>query len=216
MKYLSLTVVMLASLLTGCQTYDPYTGEKKTSNTMKGGAWGALAGAAIGAATASKKDRKKAMLRGAAAGGAIGAGIGNYMDRQEAQLRQKLMSTGVQVYRNGDEITLIMPGNITFDPGRAEVKSAFHNVLSSVGNVLAEYKKTDIEVSGYTDSRGSFELNQRLSEDRAMNVASYLIAQGVDSSRLSHLGYGPRNPIRSNGTPEGRAANRRVELKLMM
>ncbi len=215
MKLIPFSLVATAVLLTACQTYDPYSGEQKTSNATKGGVIGAVSGAVIGAATASKKDRKKGALTGAVAGGAIGAGIGYYMDRQEAQLREKLAGTGVQVARQGDEITLIMPGNITFDTGRSDVKTQFHGVLSSVGTVLKEFDKTSIEVSGHTDSTGGQDLNQRLSEARARSVASFLSTQGVASERIYSVGYGPRRPVATNDTLEGRSANRRVEMKLV-
>ncbi len=215
MKLIPFSLVATAVLLTACQTYDPYSGEQKTSNATKGGVIGAVSGAVIGAATASKKDRKKGALTGAVAGGAIGAGIGYYMDRQEAQLREKLAGTGVQVARQGDEITLIMPGNITFDTGRSDVKTQFHGVLSSVGTVLKEFDKTSIEVSGHTDSTGGQDLNQRLSEARARSVASFLSTQGVANERIYSVGYGPRRPVATNDTLEGRSANRRVEMKLV-
>ncbi|WP_425460022.1 OmpA family protein [Exilibacterium tricleocarpae] len=208
-------LVLLSTGLVACQTIDPYTGETKTSKATTGAIIGAVGGAVVGAATSSKDDRKKGALIGATAGGAIGAGVGYYMDQQEAKLRQRLAGSGVQVARNGDEITLVMPGNITFDSGRSELKSNFHSVLSSVGTVLQEFDKTRIQISGHTDSTGSADLNQRLSEARAASVASYLSAQGVANARIVSQGYGPRYPVMSNSSSEGRAANRRVELKLV-
>src|SRR5690606_37358320 len=113
--------VLILFFVVGCTTTDPYTGEQKTSNTAKGATVGAVAGAVVGAASSSKSDRKKGALIGAAAGGAIGGGIGNYMDRQEAALRNRLQGSGVQVRREGDNLYLVMPGNITFATGRAEI-----------------------------------------------------------------------------------------------
>ncbi|MDX5299806.1 MAG: glycine zipper domain-containing protein, partial [Gammaproteobacteria bacterium] len=135
----SLIAAGLTLALSGCMTYDPYTGEQKTSNATVGTAIGAVAGAAIGAATSSKKDRAKGALIGAAAGGAAGGGIGYYMDRQEAQLRAQLEGTGVRVVRNGDEIQLVMPGNITFDTNQSNIRPSFYSVLDSVGLVLKEF-----------------------------------------------------------------------------
>lgn len=212
-KWLPLLVVLV--IFTGCQTNDPYTGESKTSNATTGAVIGAVAGAVVGAATSSKKDRKKGALIGATAGGAIGGGVGHYMDRQEAELRQKLQGTGVRVVRNGNEITLIMPGNITFDTGRADLKSQFFATLDSVSLVLKEFDSTLIEVAGHTDSTGSTDFNQQLSEDRASSVGQFLINQGVAAPRVQTLGLGPRFPIASNDTSEGRSSNRRVELKLL-
>ena len=215
MKFKLCALVVAGSLTAGCQTYDPYTGEQQTSKATTGAIFGAVSGAVIGAATSSKKDRGKGALIGAAAGGAIGGGIGYYMDKQEAELRHKLEGTGVRVVRNGDEITLVMPGNITFDTGRSEVKAGFFETLESVGLVLKEFDKTKIEVSGHTDSTGGADLNQRLSEQRAQSVGQFLVTQGVASSRVQAIGFGPRYPVATNSTAEGRAANRRVELKLL-
>lgn len=209
--------VILASILfTGCMSTDPYTGEQKTSNTAKGAGIGVLTGALLGAATGKDNDdRKKRAAIGAAAGGATGAGIGYYMDRQEAALRQRLQGTGVQVRREGDSIYLIMPGNITFATGRYEIRSDFYDVLNSVTLVLNEFDNTVIKISGHTDSTGGNSMNQTLSEQRANSVRSYLAGQRVASGRLQAVGYGPRYPIASNSTAEGRQANRRVELELL-
>lgn len=201
--------------LGACTTLDPYTGTTKTSNTAKGAGIGAAVGAVIGAATASKKDRKKGVLTGAAAGAAAGGGIGYYMDVQEAKLRASLENTGVRVAREGDTLRLIMPGNITFDVNRYDLKSSFHPVLDSVVTVLGEFDKTAIKVAGHTDSTGSFELNQSLSENRARSVGSYLVAQGIQSARVQTNGYGPRQPVASNQSAAGREQNRRVELRLI-
>lgn len=207
--------VTLAALLAGCQTTNPYTRESQTSKATTGGVVGAVTGAIIGAASSSKKDRKKGALIGAAAGGAIGGGIGYYMDQQEDQLRQRLDGSGVRVVRSGNEITLVMPGNITFDTGRAEVKMDFYETLNSVALVLKEFDQTRVEVAGHTDSTGGADLNQRLSEQRAASVGQYLIGQGISAGRVVTAGFGPRYPVASNETTSGRAANRRVELKLL-
>jgi outer membrane protein OmpA-like peptidoglycan-associated protein len=195
-------------------TYDPYTGEQQTSKTTSGAAVGAIAGAVIGAATSSKGDRNKGILTGALVGGAVGGGTGNYMDRQEALLRRDLESTGVSIRRDGDNIVLVMPGNITFDTNQSNLQASFLPVLDSVTKVLAEYKQTLVNVNGFTDSTGSFELNQALSERRANSVASYLLNAGIIQSRLRVTGYGPRYPAADNATPAGRAQNRRVEITL--
>jgi len=210
-KLLGLTLA--ATLMTGCASIDPYTGEQKTSNTAKGAGIGALSGAIIGA-LANDDDRGKGALIGAAGGAAIGGGVGYYMDRQEALLRQRLEGTGVRVQRVGDEIRLIMPGNITFDSGRSELKTHFYSTLDSVALVINEYDKTRVDVAGHTDSTGGMELNQRLSEQRSASVANYLSSQGVATGRLYTSGYGPRYPVADNGSASGRALNRRVEVNL--
>jgi len=211
------TALFLAGIvsLVACTTVDPYTGEQKTSNTARGAGIGAVAGAVVGAATASDEDRKKGALTGAVAGGAIGAGIGYYMDRQEAALRERLQNTGVRVQREGDNIRLVMPGNITFATGRYEIRPDFYGVLDGVATVLTEFDRTAIKVAGHTDSTGSLELNQTLSEQRADSVRQYLIQRQVAAGRVQAAGYGPRYPIASNDSGDGRQANRRVELELL-
>lgn len=201
--------------LSGCMTYDPYTGEEKTSSATKGSVIGAIGGAAVGAATSGSSDRGKGALIGAAGGAAVGGGIGYYMDRQEAQLRQKLEGSGVRVVRDGDNIELVMPGNITFDTDQASIKSSFTGVLESVALVVEEFDQTRIRIDGHTDSTGSDSYNQMLSERRASSVRDFLLDQGIAPSRTRATGYGERNPVASNDTAAGREQNRRVELTLV-
>lgn len=206
-----LSTLVIAGALTGCQTLDPYTQQSKTSNATKGAGIGAVAGAVLGAAV-SKGNRAEGALIGAAVGGAVGGGVGYYMDQQEMLLRQELEGTGVRVERVGDEIRLVMPGNITFATDSDRIAGNFYPVLDSVGKVLVKFDKTAINVDGYTDATGSFEYNQMLSERRAQSVSNYLMQIGIDRLRVSSRGFGERNPIASNDTAGGRAANRRVEI----
>ncbi len=184
------------------------------SNTASGAGIGAIAGAVLGAAVSSKGDRKKGLLTGALVGGSVGGGVGYYMDQQEALLRQELQGTGVQVERRGDDVRLIMPGNITFKTAAHELESSFMPVLDSVAKVLRKFNKTQLQIDGYTDSQGGFEYNQSLSERRAASVESYLVGVGVDSLRLQSRGWGERYAIADNGSAQGRAQNRRVELNI--
>lgn len=209
-----LGIALLAVSLAACTTLDPYTGEKKASNTTKGAGIGAVLGAAIGAATASKNDREKAILTGAAAGAAAGGGIGFYMDKQEKKLRDRLAGSGVQVQREGDNLRLIMPGNITFETGKSQIRGNFYDVLDSVALVLKEFKDTAILVAGHTDSVGNDSSNQALSERRAYSVKNYLASSGIPSGRVQAVGFGERHPVANNSTPQGREQNRRVELEL--
>ena len=212
--FMAAVLVMLAILVQACSTVNPYTGESQTAKATTGSAIGALAGALLGAATASKNDRKKAVLTGAGIGAIAGGGVGYYMDVQEAKLRQELSSTGVGVKREGDNIILNMPSNITFDSDSYQLKPQFHATLDSVTKVLNEYESTLITVTGHTDSTGSTGHNQQLSEKRAFSVASYLATKGVAKERLAAMGYGETHPIASNDNKAGRAQNRRVELAL--
>jgi len=209
-------VLGLASLflLTSCTSMDAHTGEEKVSNTTYGIGIGAITGAIVGIASSSKSDRKKGAVIGALGGAAAGGGIGYYMDRQEAQLRETLAGSGVQVRRDGDNLTLIMPGNVTFQSGKHNINSSFYSVLNSVSLVLEEFDSTIIKIAGHTDSQGAAEYNQILSEKRADSVRTYLINKGVAYGRVQAVGYGKRYPIDSNETAAGRENNRRVELTL--
>ncbi len=212
----ALLIAFLSLFLFACTTIDPYTGEQKTSKTAKGGGIGAVAGAVLGAATGDNaKERRKRALAGALIGGATGAGVGNYMDRQEAKLRAELQGTGVQVRREGDNLYLVMPGNITFSSGSADIRADFYDVLNSVAKVLKEFKDTSIKVSGHTDSTGGDKINIPLSQNRADSVAMYLRTQNVSSARIQSYGYGAQYPVASNTSEEGKQANRRVELELV-
>ncbi|MEJ2670040.1 MAG: OmpA family protein [Gammaproteobacteria bacterium] len=202
---------MVASVLScvglvGCTT-DPYTGERKASKA----AIGAAVGAAVGVATSSKSDRKKGAVIGAVVGGSAGA----YMDNQERKLRERLQGTGVSVTRDGSNIYLNMPGNLTFEVDSSNIRSSFYEVLESVNLVFKEFKNTQIQISGHTDSSGSDSYNKNLSEQRANSVLRYFTAKGLSASRFYAVGYGESRPIADNATPEGRARNRRVEIEIV-
>jgi outer membrane protein OmpA-like peptidoglycan-associated protein len=215
MKSTLITMLVLCFALTGCYTYDPYTGEKKVSDTTKGAGIGAAAGIVVGLLTGgdAAAHRKNALIA-AGVGALAGGAIGNYMDRQQAQLRHDLAGTGVSVTRMGDNITLNMPGNITFKSDSSELDPSFYKVLNSVNLVVKKYNKTVVEVAGHTDSTGAAEYNQQLSERRANSVAQYLESQGLANNRVVTVGAGETRPVADNSTPEGRQANRRVELTL--
>ena len=197
-------------MLSACAT-DPYTGERKVSNTAWGSGIGALAGAGIGALAGGEKGA----LIGAGVGAADGLGTGAYMDVQEQALRRELLNTGVQVKKINGQIYLIMPGNITFDSNDANIKASFQPVLNSIAKVIKEYNKTMVQVNGYTDSTGGAALNNSLSLMRANSVSNYLRIKGVEANRIVANGYGSSNPIASNSTAIGREQNRRVEIVLI-
>lgn len=213
-KLLAITLLLSGSLvLSGCTT-NPYTNESQAGKSGIGAGLGALVGAGVGVLSSSKKDRGKGALIGAAGGAALGGGVGYYMDVQEAKLRDKMRGTGVSVTRQGDNIVLNMPNNVTFDSNSSSLKPAGANTLTGVARVLKEYPKTAVNVVGYTDSTGTRALNMRLSQQRAESVASALIVQGVADERLRIQGAGPDNPVASNNTEAGKAQNRRVETTL--
>ncbi|MDK2778367.1 MAG: OmpA family protein [Pseudomonadota bacterium] len=217
MKYIALAAA-ISVMATGCTTFDAYTGEEKTSNTAIGAGIGASVGA-VAAYLANKDEksgtRNKRILAAAAGGGAIGGGIGYYMDSQEAELRKKLRGSGVSVERVGNNVNLIMPGNITFGSGRAAIASDFYEVLDSVAIVLKEYDKTLVVVAGHTDSDGAAAYNQALSEERASSVSGYLKSQGVNQVRLEPVGFGETQPLVANTSAANKAQNRRVEITLV-
>ncbi len=206
-------VIILAAvlILPACTTTNPYTGEEEVNKTSKGAGIGALAGLATAILIGGNR---KALLLGAGIGALAGGSIGYYMDKQADKLRMQLQSTGVSVTRNGENIILNMPGNVTFATNSSNISADFYRVLDSVALVLNEFDKTYVDIVGHTDSTGPLELNQRLSEARAVSVARYLESQKVVSPRIITRGAGPSQPIASNDTPGGRALNRRVEIIL--
>ncbi|MCK5365705.1 MAG: OmpA family protein [Gammaproteobacteria bacterium] len=162
---------------------------------------------------ASADPRKHAVMR-AGVDAVAPNSIGDYMDQQEAKLRRQLAGTDVTVTRIGETIILSMPGSATFVSGSSSVDSEFFPVLESVAVVLDEFDQTYVDVIGHTDSKGSRQYNQRLSEKRAQSVASYFESREVISERVIADGMGEVNPIAPNDTRAGRAQNRRVEIKL--
>jgi outer membrane protein OmpA-like peptidoglycan-associated protein len=213
---LILVITTAMVFITGCETLDPYTREEKTSQATKGALIGAGIGAVVGLISGDDAvERRQRALIGAGVGALAGGAVGAYQDRQEAALRAELEGTGVSVTRIGDNITLNMPGNITFATDSSDLSPAFFDVLNSVGKVLNEFNKTVVEVAGHTDSTGSDAYNQGLSERRASSVANYLRGRGIMNDRLITVGMGESRPIADNGTSEGRQANRRVEITMV-
>ncbi|QQV77456.1 OmpA family protein [Sphingomonas aliaeris] len=206
----AMAVVLTAS---GCVT-DPETGQRSISKTALGGIGGALGGYLLGDIVGGRNDRT-AKIVGAGLGGIAGAGIGAYMDNQERELRARTAGTDVQVIRQGDDLILNIPSGINFAYNSADVQPQFRSTLDRVSDVLGQYRETYIDVYGHTDSTGSDAYNQGLSERRAISVADYLSGHGVQSARIATRGYGETQPIASNDTEDGRAANRRVEIKIV-
>jgi len=209
-------ILAAALAVAACTTLDPYTREEQPARAQRNALIGAAAGAVAGLITGdSSMERKKRALVGAGIGALAGGGVGAYMDRQEMRLRQELDRTGVSVTRIDNNITLNMPGNITFATNSADLNANFYDVLNSVGLVINEFEQTVVEVAGHTDSTGTDQYNQALSERRAASVASYLATRGVLRDRMIEIGMGEARPIADNSTDAGRQANRRVELTLV-
>lgn len=216
MKIKAFGVLATIVAVSACTTFDPYTRDEQAARAQRNAFIGAAAGAVAGLITGdSSMERKKRMLVGAGIGALAGGGVGAYMDRQEAQLRAELDRTGVSVTRVGDNITLNMPGNITFATNSSDLNAGFYDVLNSVSLVVNEYEQTVIEVAGHTDSTGTDAYNQLLSVRRANSVASYLATRNVLGDRFIEIGMGESRPIADNSTDGGRQANRRVELTLV-
>lgn len=208
-----LGAAVAALALSACTT-DPTTGERKISKAAIGGAGGALGGYLLGDLLGGRKDRTEKIV-GAGIGAIAGAGVGAYMDAQERKLRQQTAGTGIDVVRQGDDLLLRMPSGITFATDQSAIQPQFSGTLDQVASTLTEYPKTMIDVLGFTDSSGSEAYNQALSERRARSVADYLTAKGVQTARIATRGYGEMQPIASNETEDGKAQNRRVEIKIV-
>jgi len=210
-----ITLALVAAMLplSACVT-DPTTGKRTISKAAIGGIGGALGGYLLGDLIGGKRDRTEKIV-GAGIGALAGAGAGYYMDEQEKKLRQQTAGSGVNVIRDGDNLVLDMPSEVTFGVDSANIDAGFRNTLDQVASTLMQYEKTYVDVMGHTDSSGSDAYNQTLSERRASAVADYLAARGVQSARLATRGYGESQPKASNLDPAGRSANRRVEIRLV-
>ena len=213
-----IALAIAASLfLSSCATYTGQTNAPDDPNRTQRGA---LIGAAVGAVAGllsgdDATERRQRALVGAGVGAVAGGAVGVYQDRQEADLRRRTAGTGIEVTRDGDVIKLNLPDGVTFDFGKANLKPQFYPALDQVAASMAEYNQTIVEISGHTDSVGSDEANQRLSEQRAGSVSNYLSGKGLMRERFEVVGMGERYPVASNDTDSGRAVNRRVEIRVV-
>ena len=208
--------VSIAALLgaAACTTTDPYRSAPQRNNTGTGAIAGAVGGALLGYLTNTsngEQGRKNAMI-GAGIGALGGAAVGRYMDNQQRALESQLSGSGVGVARQGDNLVLRMPSDVTFATNQSSIDARFMPVLDDVAQVLQQYDQSTIDVLGYTDSSGGDAINQPLSDRRASSVASELVRRGVIAQRIYVAGMSSQNPVASNATPEGRAMNRRVEI----
>lgn len=212
MKVAFLAVAIASAAALGACVTDPVSGQPIYGNTGRGAAIGALGGAAAGVLAGGNDGRNAAI--GAAVGALAGAGVGRYMDQQEAELRRRTAGTEIGVVRNGDQIELQMPADVTFAVNQANIQSQFYPALNQVAQTLVAYPSTSIDIVGHADSDGTDAYNQDLSERRAISVRTYLAGQGVQSVRMLASGRGESQPIASNATASGKAQNRRVQIVL--
>ena len=198
--------------LSACVT-DPNTGEKKISRTALGTAGGAGLGYLLGDIVGGKTAR----IIGAGIGGAAGGVVGYKMDQQIKELKEVTAGTGVEVEQEGDYINLNLPNGVTFPVNSTEISPAFRSTLDGIAQSLINYPDSLIDVYGFTDNTGADAYNLQLSEKRAQAVANYLSYKGVPAARIATKVFGedPNYFVASNDTEEGRAMNRRVEIKIL-
>ena len=206
---------LLATATAGCVT-DPETGERRfPTRTVIGAGIGAIGGYLLGDLIGGRNDRTERIV-GAGIGAVAGGAIGQYMDRQEAELRRRTEGTGVAVDRVGNELVLTMPSGITFAFDRYDIQPQFRDTLDQIAQTLVAYPSTMIDIYGHTDSTGTHEYNQTLSERRANAVRDYLAARGVQTVRMATRGFGETQLLVSPETSEAdRQANRRVEIRIV-
>jgi outer membrane protein OmpA-like peptidoglycan-associated protein len=208
----TILALFLVVSLSGCAALmggeDGYT--TKRDKTKKGAAYGAAGGAVLGAIL-GEGDLDN-ILKGAAIGAGVGAGVGAYMDAQQEKLAH---IPGTTVERVGEDMLLVhFESDVLFAINSATLNSQSRSALNEAAAVMVDFPKTAVVSQGHTDSSGSEEHNQALSERRSQSVANYLVSQGLDNARIVSMGYGESHPIASNDNVNGRGLNRRVDLLL--
>ncbi|OFV87020.1 MAG: hypothetical protein A3J75_07335 [Acidobacteria bacterium RBG_16_68_9] len=204
-------VVVTALSLAGCSAVQE--NPRAAKGTVIGAATGAGAGAAIGAIVGGGKGAGKGAAIGAVVGALGGGTIGHYMDRQAREMEQ-VLSEQDRMRREQERLHVVMASDVMFESGKAYLQPGARDKLRRFADVLNRYPRTNVEIIGHTDSRGSDESNYDLSERRARAVADELAAAGVVPSRMAVRGEGESRPLATNDTTEGRAQNRRVEINV--
>ena len=206
-------------LLSACATND--LGDSRDLNkTEKGAIIGTASGAVLGAII-NHKNRGKGALIGAVGGGLTGAGVGYYMDKQAKDLQRQLQSEiqrgeiSIDKRSSDNALLVSMTSSTGFDTNSTVLKSGYLPTLNKISSVLNQYGKTTVTVIGHTDSVGTHEYNQNLSEKRAQSVLNYFASQNVNPLRLEAYGRGETEPRADNSTEAGRQLNRRVELWIL-
>ena len=186
-------------------------GQLLDTKTKQGAVVGTLAGAAAGAAIGGKKHRAGGALIGAATGAIAGGLVGNYLDKQAKELDA---IPGADVERRNDSLMVNFAGGILFDTNSSSLSPGGYDRLRTLAQTVAGYPKQRLIIKGHTDSQGDDRYNQTLSEERANNVRTYLVSEGVAPTRISAIGFGSKMPVSNNTTAEGRQQNRRVEIEI--
>jgi outer membrane protein OmpA-like peptidoglycan-associated protein len=193
----SVALPLLLVLLAGCAT----AGRDTAIGAGAGGAVGAGAGYLIGG--------KKGALIGLGVGALAGGSVGLYLDKQRKDLEKV-----AEVKKTENGLLVQMKNDILFDPGSDSLKSEGVVELNKMADVLAKYADDRVKIEGHTDSQGDAKHNQALSEKRANAVKTILVSRGVQEKQIEVHGFGESKPVADNGTAEGRAKNRRVELHI--
>jgi outer membrane protein OmpA-like peptidoglycan-associated protein len=184
-----------------------------TSKTFRGGAIGAAAGGILGGIIGKQAgSTATGAIIGAVVGGVAGAAIGHYMDKQAEEMQKDLK--GAKVERVGEGIKITFESGILFEVNKSDLQPAAKSNIDNLAKILNKYADTKILIEGHTDSTGTLEHNQKLSEQRAESVSGFIKGLGVEGGRVSTVGYGPTQPVATNETTDGRAQNRRVEVAI--
>jgi outer membrane protein OmpA-like peptidoglycan-associated protein len=191
-------------------------GNRPFTHMESGALIGAVGGAVVGA-VAYRKNRTKGAVVGAIGGGLAGGAVGAYMDSQKRDLEKNLgpeiQSGQARIEKlPNDVVRITMTSQTAFETDSSAIKPGFHSTMDKLADVMVRYGKTTLTIVGHTDSIGTNEYNQRLSERRALSVAQYLESRRVDAMRLATAGKGETVPAASNSSESGRQANRRVEI----
>ena len=214
MKKFVVLALSAAVLLTGCEAYN--NTNKAQRGAVVGAAGGALLGAILGNNVGSGQNSELGAVLGTVVGGAAGAVIGNQMDKQAKKIEEEI--PGAEVKRVDDGIVVTFDennGGVYFDTNKFNINEKSKETLNKLIAVLKEYPETNVVVAGYTDSVGKDEYNMGLSKRRAQSVTNYFTSNGLAASRFTTKWFGEQNPVADNGTPEGRAKNRRVNIAII-
>jgi outer membrane protein OmpA-like peptidoglycan-associated protein len=184
-----------------------------TSNAVKGGVIGGVGGGVVGGVIGDQLGNTVlGVIIGAAVGGTAGVLIGNYMDKQAEEMQKDI--DGAKIERVGEGIKITFDSGILFATNSSTLEPQAKTNINKLAEILNKYPDTNILVTGHTDSDGTDEYNQTLSEKRAKSVSDYTMIQGINSSRLSIIGLGESEPVASNDTDDGKHLNRRVEIAI--